>query len=103
MIGFGYRRGAALTLVIWLTTASVWAVEPPKPKPIPADIQAVFDKPLYKKGTWALRVVDLENGRVIYDLNSQRKLFTGSIRKLISVGLALEKLGVEHKFVTPIY
>lgn len=90
-------------LAVSVAASSVWAVDPPQPKPIPAEIQAIFDKPFYKQGIWGLRVVDLENGRVIYDLNSHRKLMTGSIRKLISVGLALEKLGPDHKFVTPIY
>jgi D-alanyl-D-alanine carboxypeptidase len=103
MIHLGYCKAVAFAFAVWLATSSTWAVDPPKPKPIPAEIQAIFDKPLYKSGIWGLRVVDLENGRVIYDLNPQRKLLTGSVRKLISVGLALEKLGPDHKFVTPIY
>lgn len=103
MSHFEYRKAYALALAVSIAASSAWAADPPKPKPIPAEIQAIFDKPNYKKGLWGLRVVDLENGRIIYDLNSQRKLLTGSVRKLISVGLALEKLGPDHKFVTPIY
>ena len=103
MIHVDFRKAAALALAVSIAASSAWAADPPKPKPIPAEIQAIFDKPFYKKGIWGLRVVDLENGRIIYDLNPHRKLLTGSIRKLISVGLALEKLGPDHKFVTPIY
>ena len=72
-------------------------------KPLPAELQAVLDKPLYKNGVWGLRVVDLDTGEVIYDLEPNRKFMTGSVRKLISVGLALDKLGADHTFETPIY
>ena len=72
-------------------------------KPLPAELQAVLDKPLYKNATWGLRVVDLDTGDVVYDLKSEQKFLAGSVRKLITIGLALDKLGVDHKFVTPIY
>src|SRR5262249_50479449 len=58
---------------------------------------------LYKNAVWGLLVVDLDTGEVIHELASNRKFMTGSVRKLISVGLALNKLGPNHKFATPIY
>jgi D-alanyl-D-alanine carboxypeptidase/D-alanyl-D-alanine-endopeptidase (penicillin-binding protein 4) len=72
-------------------------------KPLPADLQAVLDKPLYKSGVWGLLVVDLDTGEVVYDLRSERKMLTGSVRKLFSIGLALDKLGVDYRFTTPVF
>jgi D-alanyl-D-alanine carboxypeptidase len=72
-------------------------------KALPADVQAVLDKPLYKSGIWGLQVVDVDTGEVIYDLDSERMLLTGSVRKLFSIGLALDKLGIDHRFTTPVY
>jgi D-alanyl-D-alanine carboxypeptidase len=93
----------ACSLVISCASAALGAEAITEAKPIPAEIQAIFDKPLYKKAAWGLQVVDLDSGKVIYEREPQRKFLTGSVRKLISVGLALDKLGPDHKFVTPIY
>jgi PBP4 family serine-type D-alanyl-D-alanine carboxypeptidase len=60
-------------------------------------------KPRYLHATWGLRVVDLKSGAVIYDLNSNSLLLTGSVRKLFSVGMALNKLGADYRFRTPVF
>src|SRR3954447_15909566 len=70
---------------------------------LPADIRAILEKPLYKNAVWGLRVVDADTGEVIYDLDAKRKLLIGSVRKLISIGMALDKLGADHRFATPVY
>lgn len=76
--------------------------EGPSPA-IPADITAVFNKPLYSESTWALRVVDMESGEVIYDLRSDENLYIGSVRKLFTIGEALVALGPDFRFHTPVY
>lgn len=70
---------------------------------LPRAIREIMEKPRYSAATWALRVVDVKSGEVIYDLNSQDKLLTGSVRKLYSVGLTLNKLGADHRFKTPVF
>jgi D-alanyl-D-alanine carboxypeptidase/D-alanyl-D-alanine-endopeptidase (penicillin-binding protein 4) len=70
---------------------------------LPGSIRAIMEKPRYSEATWALRVVDLKSGAVVYDLNSQGKLLTGSVRKLYSVGAALNELGPDYRFKTPVY
>ena len=70
---------------------------------IPEDITAIFNKPLYNDSTWALRVVDMESGDVIYDLRSDENLYIGSVRKLFTIGEALVALGPDFKFHTPVY
>jgi len=72
-------------------------------EPIPDGILAVMQKPRYADATWCLRVIDFETGEAIYDLNPNLLAFTGSVRKTYSVGLALNELGSDHTFKTPIY
>lgn len=70
---------------------------------LPKAIRQIMEKPQYSEATWALRVVDLKSGEVIYDLNSRERLLTGSTRKLYSVGTALDKLGAGERFKTPVF
>jgi D-alanyl-D-alanine carboxypeptidase len=72
-------------------------------QPISDDIKAIFDKPLYDGGFWALRVVDLETGKVIYDQRSNDDIFIGSVRKVFTIGELLEELGQNFKFHTRIH
>ena len=74
-----------------------------KSESIPADIRAIFNKELYDGSVWALRVVDLETGEVIYNQNSKKSFFIGSVRKIFTVGEMLKALGQDHIFRTPIH
>src|SRR5580693_7128705 len=79
------------------TTSFSGGAELPKP------IREIMEKPQYAEAIWALRVVDVQSGEVIYDLNSAENLLTGSVRKLYSVGTALNKLGADDRFKTPVF
>src|SRR5262245_58365496 len=70
---------------------------------LPKAIRDIMQRPRYSKATWALRVVDMESGEVIYNLNPEDKLLTGSVRKLYSVGLTLHELGTNYRFKTPVF
>ena len=70
---------------------------------IPQEIRAIFNKALYDGSVWALRVVDLDTGEIIYDQSSDDKLFIASVRKVFTTGEALQALGEEHLFRTPIH
>ncbi len=60
-------------------------------------------QPRYAKASWSLLVTDLKTGHDIYALAPDRLAFTGSVRKLFSVGVALNRLGPSHRFLTPVY
>src|SRR5260370_3770777 len=62
-----------------------------------------MQKPRYSHATWGLRVADLNSGEVIYNLNADGLLLTGSVRKLFSVGVAINELGADHRFKTPVF
>jgi D-alanyl-D-alanine carboxypeptidase len=70
---------------------------------VPDSITQIMAKPVYKGAVWSLRVVDLESGQLIYDANPNAPLLIGSVRKLFSMGTALNQLGARHRFVTPVY
>jgi D-alanyl-D-alanine carboxypeptidase/D-alanyl-D-alanine-endopeptidase (penicillin-binding protein 4) len=70
---------------------------------VPPDIKAVFDKPAYKDSTWGLRVVDLDTGKALLDINPDQQFLIGSVRKLFSVGELLNQIGPDHTFDTPVY
>jgi D-alanyl-D-alanine carboxypeptidase len=67
---------------------------------VPSNILEIMGKPLYSNATWGLLVLDTQTGEPIYSLNPNELLLIGSVRKLFSVGTALEQLGVGHQFVT---
>ncbi|RZF27132.1 peptidase S13 [Paraburkholderia sp. UYCP14C] len=98
------QRGACGTLAILLAACggSINSVSPVN-QAIPPAIQQIMAKPAYKGSTWSLRVVDLDSGSVVYDMNSSTPLLIGSVRKLFSVGAALDQLGAQYQFVTPVY
>ncbi|SAL82928.1 D-alanyl-D-alanine carboxypeptidase precursor [Caballeronia arvi] len=70
---------------------------------VPDSITQVMKKPMYQGSTWALRVVDLNSGDVIYDMNSNAQVYIASVRKVFSVGAALDQYGAQHQFQTPVY
>jgi len=70
---------------------------------LPGAIRAIMQKARYSEATWALRVVDMNSRAVIYDLNSQDRLLTGSVRKLYSAGVTLNELGADYRFNTPVF
>ena len=66
-------------------------------------ITSVMRKPRYARSTWSLLVADVATGEILHELHPDEMALTGSVRKLFSVGLALERLGADHRFTTPVY
>ncbi|HKN00990.1 MAG TPA: D-alanyl-D-alanine carboxypeptidase [Candidatus Binataceae bacterium] len=73
----------------------------PGPANVPADIQAVFNKPMYQNVTWGLRVVD--NGKALMNLRPNYNFLIGSVRKIFSVSELLNEVGPTHTYDTPVY
>ncbi len=70
---------------------------------LPDPIKTVMSKPRYKDATWSLLATDVKTGESFYPLNPDQMSFTGSTRKLFSVGTALNGLGADHRMTTPVY
>jgi D-alanyl-D-alanine carboxypeptidase/D-alanyl-D-alanine-endopeptidase (penicillin-binding protein 4) len=84
-------------------TASIGSAGASQTTELPKAITAIMDKPRYQQAKWSLFVTDLESGETVYELNPDDVAFTGSTRKMFSVGLGLDTLGADHRFTTPVY
>lgn len=101
-----HLRSFLVVVCTFLALLSICAAadQPPSSQAsqLPKDIQAIFNKPLYKGATWGLRVIDAD-GKVLIDYNSQQPFFIGSVRKVFSVGALLNQVGPAHTYDTPVY
>ena len=68
-----------------------------------AQIEAIMGKGVYANAQWSMLAVDLDTGRTLYSTNPDRLAFTGSTRKIFSVGLALDQLGAGRTATTSVY
>src|SRR5215475_1315925 len=99
MIFCALRRGAIAALFFGVSTTAFTQTS----NNIPPEITAIISAPKYAGAVWGLRAVDVETGETVSALGPDSLFFTGSVRKLFSVGLALNTLGPDHRFVTPVY
>jgi D-alanyl-D-alanine carboxypeptidase/D-alanyl-D-alanine-endopeptidase (penicillin-binding protein 4) len=66
-------------------------------------IAEIIDVPEYRHGRWGLLVVEADSGRVVYERNAQKLFIPASTTKLYSCSSALQALGPDYKFETPVY
>jgi D-alanyl-D-alanine carboxypeptidase/D-alanyl-D-alanine-endopeptidase (penicillin-binding protein 4) len=95
------RSIAVVAALFGLAGSAIPAASQTSSTAVPANVQSVFDKPLYKGATWGMRVLD--GDKVLIDLNSDRQLYIGSVRKVFSVGQLLNAVGPDHTYDTPVY
>jgi PBP4 family serine-type D-alanyl-D-alanine carboxypeptidase len=88
---------AALVLAGFVATGTASAAE------LPSAIKNVMDGPRYRTASWSLYAADVETGRPLYALRANRRSFTGSTRKLMSVGVALDELGAGARQKTAVH
>lgn len=74
-----------------------------KGKPLPAAVTAIMNDTKYKHAWWGLLVEDLDTGEVIYQLNPEKMFIPGSTTKLYTGAAALDVIGADYRFETPVY
>ena len=94
---------AGVGAIALLALAGCTPPSPPASGGLPEAIQKIMKKPAYANGSWSMLAVDLKTGKTVADVNADSLAFTGSTRKLFSVGLALDKLGAGHTTTTGVY
>ena len=94
-----------LSLIIFLSFFSIsgCSKKSNQAQPIRGEILAIMNQPKYEGAVWSLRVIDLDTGELIYNLDPDRVLITGSLRKSFSSGVALNTIGSDERFRTPVY
>jgi serine-type D-Ala-D-Ala carboxypeptidase/endopeptidase (penicillin-binding protein 4) len=67
-------------------------------------VSKIMDSSLYRYGEWGYLEVDPSDGRTVRALGPTDRLYIpGSSTKLFSVSAALDDLGFDHRFKTPVY
>ena len=66
-------------------------------------LHSIITAPKYNHSTWGILFEDLETGDVIYELNADKLFIPASVTKLYSTAVALDTLGADYRFKTPIY
>lgn len=103
-------RGSLLPrfAALWILTAAVLA--PSVRAQATADvsllsslIDAQLDADAFSDAYWGAYVVDLTDGRVLYDRNAARRFIPASNMKLFSTAAVLDALGPDYKYTTRLY
>jgi D-alanyl-D-alanine carboxypeptidase/D-alanyl-D-alanine-endopeptidase (penicillin-binding protein 4) len=66
-------------------------------------IDEFLAQPKYKTAHWGLLFVELDSGKVVLARNSDKLFAPASVTKLFSTATALDVLGPDHRFRTPIH
>lgn len=66
-------------------------------------IHAEIAQPHYRHAHWGLLFVDLKSGETVYSHNPDKLFAPASVTKLFSTAAALDALGAEHRFRTPLF
>ena len=67
------------------------------------ELDTIITAPKYNHSTWGIIFEDLETGEVIYEFNADKMFIPASVTKLYSTAVALDTLGADYQFRTPIY
>jgi D-alanyl-D-alanine carboxypeptidase/D-alanyl-D-alanine-endopeptidase (penicillin-binding protein 4) len=96
------QRHLTVCLLGILTVPSFLGADAPK-KDLKARIEEVINGKDYKQAHWGLLVVDAKTGKTVYEHNPDKLFFPASTTKLYSSAAALDALGADFKFLTPVY
>ncbi|HEX5104933.1 MAG TPA: D-alanyl-D-alanine carboxypeptidase/D-alanyl-D-alanine-endopeptidase [Pirellulaceae bacterium] len=66
-------------------------------------VDALLAEPRFQHAHWGMLFVDLETGEVVLERNKDKLFAPASVTKLFSTATALDALGADHRFVTPVY
>jgi D-alanyl-D-alanine carboxypeptidase/D-alanyl-D-alanine-endopeptidase (penicillin-binding protein 4) len=60
-------------------------------------------EPEFPQASWGILIANLDTGETLYELNADKLFVPASTTKLFSVAAALETLGADYRFRTPVY
>src|SRR6185437_11657983 len=99
-----YKRRLSLLVYVVLFCVSSAVAQQPKTLPeLRAKISEVLAKPELSSAMIGIKVVSLDNGRVLFEENAEKLLRPASNMKLYTVATALDRLSPDYRFVTSVY
>jgi D-alanyl-D-alanine carboxypeptidase/D-alanyl-D-alanine-endopeptidase (penicillin-binding protein 4) len=66
-------------------------------------ISAIVEAHEYKHASWGIAIADAVTGESLYQLNADKMFAPASTTKLFTVAAALDALGADFRFTTPVY
>ena len=67
-----------------------------------AQLDAHINQPRFSGALWGVKIVSLDTGKIIYENHADRLMSPASNSKLYAGALALDTLGGDYEFATPI-
>ena len=105
--GHSRRRGwwaRALPLAgLAVLAAAASATAAPLPSASVAEIDRIVGDPRYQNASWGIAVRDAATGETVYERNADHLRVPGSLTKLFTGAAALQALGPDRRFVTPVH
>src|SRR6185503_5179273 len=98
-----YKRRISLLIYLLLFWVSSAVAQPKTLPELRAKIAEVLAKPELSSAMVGIKVVSLDNGRVLFEENSAKLLRPASNMKLYTVATALDKLSPDYRFKTVVY
>ena len=65
-----------------------------------SDLTRVFTAPITSRGVWGVDVRSLDTGEQLFDLNADKLMMPASNMKIVTLAVAAETLGWDHRFTT---
>ncbi len=90
-----------ITLAFFLACAS--AAFPAAAGELGKRIETMIDAPEFRHAHWGLLIVDMDSGETLYERSADKLFAPASTTKLYSVAAALDELGADFRFETPVY
>src|SRR5678816_4175300 len=98
-----YKRALATYLLLFISFSVAVAQQPKTLPELKAKISEVLAKPELSSAMVGIKVVSLDNGRVLFEENATKLLRPASNMKLYTVAAALDRLSPDYRFVTSVY
>jgi len=98
-----YSRALIVYLLLLLSFSAAIAQQPKTLPELQARIQEVLAKPELSSAMVGIKVVSLDNGRVLFEENASKLLRPASNMKLYTVAAALDRLSPDYRFSTSVY